>query len=237
MVVRRLDNARILDVNPAFLSMTGYAADDLAGRSMEELTVFEHGHLRQRFERDLRAGVPLRAAAMTIKTHDGALLAVKATAASVEAFGHGCALLILHDAAQGRFDEQQLLRAIETVMSDTSWFSRAVVEKLAAVRTPHGPSIRPGELDDLTKREREVLAMISHGWSDAEIAAKLSLTRSTVRNHVAALYSKISVHSRSSAIVWARERALNVIHPAAGFGQQAGRRAMPTAPDARRRHG
>ena len=122
-------------------------------------------------------------------------------------------------------------------MSDTSWFSREVVEKLATVRMPRAPSIRHGELDDLTKREHEVLAMISHGWSDADIAAKLSLSRSTVRNHVAALYSKIGVHSRSSAIVWARERALNVMHPAAGFGQQASRRATSTNPQVRHHHG
>ena len=122
-------------------------------------------------------------------------------------------------------------------MSDTSWFSREVVEKLAVVRMPRGPTVLQGGLDDLTKREREVLAMISHGWSDIEIAGKLSLTRSTIRNHKASLYSKINVHSRSSAIVWARERALNVIHPAAAFGQQPGRRMTMAKPEAKFRHG
>ena len=226
MLVRRLEDGRILDANPAFLALTGYPPDSLTGRSLDELAAFEPSQ-RHRFERELRAGRPLRAAAMRLKAHDGSMLDVQATAAAVQAFDQSCALIILQETARGRFDEQQLFKAIETVMSDTSWFSRGVVEKLATVRMPGSPSTRAGELDDLTKREREVLAMISHGWADAEIAARLCLTRSTVRNHVAALYSKIGVHSRSSAIVWARERALNIIHPAAGLGQAPVRRALP----------
>ncbi len=227
MLVRRLEDGRVLHTNPAFLSLTGYTQESLAGRSMDELAVFEPAAMRQRFERELRAGLPLCGAAMRVKAADGAMLDVRAAAAAVQVPDQSCALVIFQEAARGRFDEQQMLKAIETVMSDTSWFSRSVVEKLASVRVAAKPSVRAAELDDLTKREREVLAMISHGWGDAEIAARLCLTRSTVRNHVAALYSKIDVHSRSSAIVWARERALNVIHPATEFRQVPARRAMP----------
>jgi DNA-binding CsgD family transcriptional regulator len=57
-------------------------------------------------------------------------------------------------------------------------------------------------LGELSRREREVLGLLSFGMTDAQIGARLSLAPSTVRNHVAALYRKIGVHSRSSAIVW-----------------------------------
>ncbi|HCS43299.1 MAG TPA: helix-turn-helix transcriptional regulator, partial [Pseudomonas sp.] len=40
------------------------------------------------------------------------------------------------------------------------------------------------------------------------IAARLKLATNTVRNHVSTVYSKLDVHSRSEAIVWARERGL-----------------------------
>ena len=63
-------------------------------------------------------------------------------------------------------------------------------------------------LNDLTKREVEILSHISQGHKDDEIGNVLGLSRSTVRNHVAAIYAKIGVHSRGSAIVWARERGL-----------------------------
>jgi DNA-binding NarL/FixJ family response regulator len=90
-----------------------------------------------------------------------------------------------------------------------------VIEKLAGLRSPPRVGARSAEIGDLTPREREVLGLISHGMADADIAAKLGLTRSTVRNHVATLYSKIGVHSRSSAIIWARERGINFAWPSA----------------------
>ncbi len=60
----------------------------------------------------------------------------------------------------------------------------------------------------LTARERDVLGLICEGLADKDIAARLKLAPNTVRNHVATVYSKLNVHSRSEAIVWARERGL-----------------------------
>jgi hypothetical protein len=52
----------------------------------------------------------------------------------------------------------------------------------------------------------EVLGLVCSGCSDKEIVKRLGLSRNTVRNHVAMIYSKIDVHRRGAAIVWARER-------------------------------
>ncbi|CAI8866551.1 HTH-type transcriptional regulator MalT [Pseudomonas sp. IT-P74] len=60
----------------------------------------------------------------------------------------------------------------------------------------------------LTARELDVLGLICEGLADKDIAARLKLAPNTVRNHVATVYSKLDVHSRSGAIVWARERGL-----------------------------
>jgi len=95
-------------------------------------------------------------------------------------------------------------------MQDTSWFSTSVVEKLAVLRSPASARHTPSEIKDLTRRERDVLGLISQGLTDTNIAGNLKLSRSTVRNHVASLYSKIDVHSRGEAIVWARERGINI---------------------------
>jgi DNA-binding NarL/FixJ family response regulator len=97
-------------------------------------------------------------------------------------------------------------------MADASWFSRGVVEKLAALRHPPRPGQSPAQaaagVADLTTREREVLALVCQGKSDPEIATELKLARNTVRNHVASLYQKIGVNRRSALVVWARERGI-----------------------------
>ena len=93
-------------------------------------------------------------------------------------------------------------------MADTAWFSRGVMEKLAALRQLSGPASSPVRLDDLTKREREIVALICRGAGDAEISAELKLSPHTVRNHVASLYRKLGVNRRSAVVIWARERGV-----------------------------
>jgi len=61
------------------------------------------------------------------------------------------------------------------------------------------------------KPEQEIHArhiLVATEGESKEIAARLKLAPNTVRNHVAAVYSKLAIHSRSEAIVWARERGL-----------------------------
>lgn len=57
----------------------------------------------------------------------------------------------------------------------------------------------------LSQREREVLALIAHGLSNARIAEQLQIGDKTVRNHASNLFDKLGVRSRAEAIVFARE--------------------------------
>ena len=63
-------------------------------------------------------------------------------------------------------------------------------------------------LDDLSKREREIVALICRGAGDAEISKELNLSPHTVRNHVASVYRKLGVNRRSAVVIWARERGI-----------------------------
>jgi pimeloyl-ACP methyl ester carboxylesterase/DNA-binding CsgD family transcriptional regulator len=60
--------------------------------------------------------------------------------------------------------------------------------------------------DQLSRREREVLAMLAQGLSNQEIADALFISEKTVRNHVHHIFDKLDVRNRSQAIVLARDR-------------------------------
>ena len=60
--------------------------------------------------------------------------------------------------------------------------------------------------DSLSSREREVLALITQGLGNAQIAQRLSISEKTVRNHVSNLFDKLGVWTRAQAIVFALER-------------------------------
>jgi DNA-binding CsgD family transcriptional regulator len=62
------------------------------------------------------------------------------------------------------------------------------------------PARRLTEHLDLTRREQDVLALVADGRSNAEIAAALWITTSTVRKHLEHVYDKLGVSSRTAAI-------------------------------------
>lgn len=59
--------------------------------------------------------------------------------------------------------------------------------------------------NSLTAREREVLTLITEGLGNAEIAARLSISEKTVRNHVSNVFDKLGVWSRAQAMVFAHD--------------------------------
>jgi pimeloyl-ACP methyl ester carboxylesterase/DNA-binding CsgD family transcriptional regulator len=57
----------------------------------------------------------------------------------------------------------------------------------------------------LSKREREILALITDGLGNNEIAERLSISEKTVRNHISSVYDKLGVWTRAQAMVFARD--------------------------------
>lgn len=61
---------------------------------------------------------------------------------------------------------------------------------------------------DLTRREKEVLALIVHGHSNAQIGEKLNISMGTVKNHLKKIYEKLGVHNRVEAMLLALQYGL-----------------------------
>jgi predicted ATPase/DNA-binding CsgD family transcriptional regulator len=69
-------------------------------------------------------------------------------------------------------------------------------------------SLQQGSSDELTAREVEVLRLIAHGLTNAQIADQLVLSPLTISTYVRTIYSKLGIHSRSAATRYALEHDL-----------------------------
>lgn len=208
MTVSSLEGFLLLDVNDAFVATTGYTAEEVVARNAGELNLWVDPKAHDRFLALLESNNSVHNHEIQLRTRDGTVLDCLVSAETATIHGRRCVLGVLQDITERKRSEGELTAAIEAVMQDTSWFSRTVIEKLAQVRQPQGTAQNAVALADLSPRELEVLGLMCQGHDDAQIAKTLNLARNTVRNHVATIYSKIDVHRRSAAIVWARERGI-----------------------------
>jgi len=96
--------------------------------------------------------------------------------------------------------------------------ARELVEALEAIHagevvvtaTPPKPSLVvgldwPGRSEGLTGREAEILALITQGKSNAEVAALTYLSMNSIKSYIRSSYRKIGVNSRTQAVLWGVE--------------------------------
>ncbi|MGI5320799.1 response regulator transcription factor [Actinomadura nitritigenes] len=103
-----------------------------------------------------------------------------------------------------------LLSAIRVVASGESLLAPTVTRRLIAefVRRPAPAGPPPAGLDALTDREREVLALIARGLSNAELAEHLHLSPATVKTHIGRLLAKLQARDRAQLVIAAYETGL-----------------------------
>ncbi|MBF9173306.1 helix-turn-helix transcriptional regulator [Xanthomonas campestris pv. campestris] len=201
------ETLQIVEINDAVSQTTQYASEDIMGKFIDEIGLLATRQAYQQFCHALAESGSMLNVEYAIARKDGEPLDCLVSAETVSIHGVQCYLVSLMDITDRKRTEMELVTAIEAVMQDASWFSQTLLEKLANVRRANRPSQAHGcGVADLTGRERDVLGLLAEGLADKEIAQQLGVSPNTVRNHVAALYSKIDVHSRGEAIVWARER-------------------------------
>ena len=100
-----------------------------------------------------------------------------------------------------------LLTAIRVIASGEALLSPGVTRRLierfareSASATDRPPVVLP---DDVTPREREVLALVAAGHTNAEIAAQLCISIGTAKTHVARLLSKLDARDRVQLVILA----------------------------------
>lgn len=93
----------------------------------------------------------------------------------------------------------ELIPAIEQVRAGgapmTMQIARKVVDYFSRLKPP------PADLEKLTPREHEVLALLSRGFLYKEISNRLGISFHTFRTHQRAIYEKLHIHSRTEAAV------------------------------------
>ncbi|GAB2875469.1 response regulator [Streptomyces mayteni] len=110
-------------------------------------------------------------------------------------------------------DAASLLAAVRTVAAGEGTIAPAVTRRLIAEfarnsPAPQGPSPDAARLASLTPREREVLAHVGAGLSNAGIAERLGMAEATVKTHVSRILNKLGLRSRVQAAVLAQETGL-----------------------------
>jgi DNA-binding NarL/FixJ family response regulator len=110
-------------------------------------------------------------------------------------------------------EPSELLSAVRVVAGGDALLAPSVTRRLIeqVLAGPSFPSAKGSdrpELDALTEREREVLALIASGLNNDEIAAKLYLSPLTAKTHVSRILSKLGARDRAQLVVIAYETGL-----------------------------
>lgn len=77
--------------------------------------------------------------------------------------------------------------------------SSAIARKV--VQSFHSTLLKPDPMSELSKREDDVLQLLSKGYRNKEIAEQLYISVETVRRHVHVIYGKLHVRSRMEAVL------------------------------------
>ena len=117
----------------------------------------------------------------------------------------GAAGFLLKDAPT-----EELLAAVRTVHRGDAVIAPSATRRLLAQVVPALPDVaaRDHALDVLTERERDVVALLADGMSNAEIGARLFLSEATVKTHVGRVLAKLGLRDRVQAVVYAYECGL-----------------------------
>ncbi|RIJ52770.1 DNA-binding response regulator [Clavibacter lycopersici] len=92
---------------------------------------------------------------------------------------------------------RELVEALERVHAGEPFFMDAPARTASAAALDW-----PGKREGITDRESEILALITQGKSNQEVASLTYLSPNTVKSYIRSIYRKIQVQSRTQAVIW-----------------------------------
>lgn len=98
-------------------------------------------------------------------------------------------------------ESAELKKAIFSIVNGEIYIQPSLIPALNAKRIEKNED--ESKIDDLTKRELEVLKLLAVGMYNKEIAEKLNISERTVKNHVSNIFKKLEVTDRTQAAVFA----------------------------------
>ena len=104
---------------------------------------------------------------------------------------------------------EDLQRAVRTLAEGGAWLDPSITGRVLAAYREGRPPMRPGaQVDLLTRREKDVLALVGSGLSNSEIAADLFLGEGTVKTHIGHIFTKLDLRDRAAAVVFAFDHGI-----------------------------
>ncbi|HET8772983.1 MAG TPA: response regulator transcription factor [Thermoanaerobaculia bacterium] len=126
-------------------------------------------------------------------------------AAIAAAMRKGAAGVVLKSRSADTF-----LRAIRVVLAGGTWLERSTVASVFHPASAHDAALVPTRL---TRREMEVVQLVTEGLQNKKIAERLSITDTTVRHHLTSIFEKLSVTNRMELMRYAYDdqRASHIV--------------------------
>lgn len=195
---------RIVVWNDAAKAMFGYSVEEALGRSCYDIVRGrdEHDHAwcrgNCRVVVGARAAEPVESFNTLARARDGSPRWINVTILTLPA-ADGESALVVHlcrDATEFKRNEQFARQALALL---ESWQQPAEAGAVHVFQTTQSP---------LTEREQDVLMLMAEGKSTERIAAMLSISQPTVRNHIQNILQKLHVHSRAEAVAYAFQHNL-----------------------------
>lgn len=105
----------------------------------------------------------------------------------------------------------ELIQAVRTVHRGESALSPEIASKVVRQATQGRPEGAADQIEPLTERELDVLHLVAEGMTNREVGRDLGISHRTVQGHLASIYGKLEVSSRTEAVTEALKRGWIVI--------------------------